>query len=134
MIIVAMKETAFLAAMHCVIGGIKVQDQFFRRGIKGGDEGLHHGLVGGPGPSPIGGPVKAANGRGGGQPPIPSAGGLEGQIIAQGVMIVGVFIAQRHRIHPLAQQRQQSMADLAGLAAIVQTAGQIREQANPALR
>ena len=34
MIIVAMKETAFLAAMHCVIGGIKVQDQFFRRGME----------------------------------------------------------------------------------------------------
>ena len=34
----------------------------------------------------------------------------------------------------MAQQRQQSMADLAGLAAIVQTTGQIREQANPTLR
>jgi hypothetical protein len=120
--------------MHRIIGGIKVQDQLCGRGIKGSDEALHHGLMGGPGPRAVGGPVKTANGRGRGQPAIPPAGGLEGQIIAQGVMIVGIFIAERHGKHPLAQQRQQFMADFAGLSAIVQSSGQTREQPNPALR
>ena len=106
MIIIAKEEAAFLAPMHRIIGGIKVQDQLCGRGVKGSDDALHHGLMGGPGPRAVGGLVKTANGRGRGQPAIPPAGSLEGQIIAQGVMIVGIFIAERHRKHPLAQQRQ----------------------------
>jgi hypothetical protein len=49
-------------------------------------------------------------------------------------MVVHVFVAQRHGVHPLSQQRQKFVRDLASLASVVEPKRQARQQAKPAVR
>ena len=87
----------------------------------------------GPAPGSIRRPIKPANGRGTGQTPLLPAGGLQGQVIAQGVMVVDILVSQPDAKYPLAQQRPKPVRDLAGLPGIIQTPHQIGQQAQPPL-
>ena len=71
-------------------------------------------------------PLEPADGRFSGQTPGPAARSPQHQVVAQSGMIVGVFIAQREGKNPLAQQGCKIMINLAGLAPIIEPAGQIR--------
>ncbi len=44
-VVAAVKETAFLVAVHRIIGGIEIRRQFLRRHLVAGDEGLDEDLV-----------------------------------------------------------------------------------------
>ncbi len=90
--------------------------------------------MGRPRPGPVRRPIEAAYRRRAGEPPIAPDRRLQHQVVAQIFMVVDVFVAQRHRVHPLAQQRQKLVRDLARLALVVEPARQARQQAEPAVR
>ncbi len=79
-------------------------------------------------------PTRRWRWRGAGEATIAPDRRLQRQVVAQTFMVVHVFVAQRHGVHPLAQQRQKFMRDLAGLARVVEPARQARQQAKPAVR
>ena len=58
-----------------------------------------------PRPSPAGRPIKPADGRRAGKTPVAPDRRLQRQVGAQTGMVIDVFVAQRDRVHPLAQQR-----------------------------
>ena len=62
--------------------------------------------------------LKSAQGRGAGQGLDPRGGGLQGQVVAQFVVIVQVFVTQGQGVDPLAQQLQQGVIT-AGLTSTV---------------
>ncbi len=100
-VVVAMKEAANLAPVHRIIGGVEVEHQFLGRGLERGDEGLDHRHMRRPRPTPIRRPVETADRRWAGQPLVASERRLQRQVVAQRTMVVDVFMAQRHRVHPL---------------------------------
>ena len=134
MVVIAVEEAANLAPVHGIVGGVEVEHQLVGGGIEGGDEGLDHRHMRRPGPAPVRRPLQPAHRRRAGQPPVATTGGLQHQIVTQALMVVDVFVAQRHREDPLAQQRRQPMLDLGPLTPVHQTAPQPRQQAEAALR
>ena len=122
MVVVAVEEAALLPAVNRVVGGVEVEGQVLGRSIEGRDEGLHHNLVDGPRPVPAGGIVEAAQGRWAGQGAVAPGRRLKREIMAQRRMVVDVLVAQRQGVHPLAQQGDTIMLDLAPLAAVMKPA------------
>ena len=90
--VVTVEERALLLAMHPIIRGIKIQDQFGGRRRKGGDELLHEHLMHRPGRLPVGTVLQPAERRTGSQRLVALDGGLPGQIVTERVVIIEVFI------------------------------------------
>ncbi len=133
MIVIAVEETALLLAVNRVVGGVEVEDQLLGSRRMRGDEALDHGAMRRPRPSAIRRPLEAPHRRGAGEAPVAPDHRLQRQVVAQTFMVVHVFVAQRHGVHPLAQQRQKFVRDLASLARVVEPARQARQQAEPAV-
>ena len=120
MVVVAVEEAALLLAVHRVVGGVEVEDEFLGRRIEGGDEARHQDLVDTPRPGPAGGVLEAAQRRRAGQRPVPPGRRLQGEIKAKGRVVVDVLVAQRQGEHPLAQHGGKSMLDIAPLPGVGQ--------------
>ncbi len=120
MIVVAVEETAFLAPVHRIVGGVEVEDEFLGRLRMRRDEALHQGLVDTPRPVPPSGVLEAAQRRRAGQGTVPLGRRLQGEIVAKGRVVVDVLVAQRQPEHPLAQHGGKMMRHLALLPDIDQ--------------
>ncbi len=129
-----MEEPPDLMPVHRIVGGVEVEHQFLGRAVERGDEGLDHRHMRRPRPGAIRRPIEAPHRRGAGEAPVTPTRRLQHQIVAQILMVVDVFVAQRHRVHPLTQQRQKLVPDLAGLARINEPTRKPRQQAEPAVR
>lgn len=123
MVVVAVKEAAFLLSMHPVIGGIKIQDEFLRCLIKGGDKDLHEQVVHLPGRFPIHAVFKSAECGGTAQTPVSIHRGLHGQVVAQSLVIVEIFVAQCETVHALTDQIMQAVLAGSFAARILQKSG-----------
>ena len=110
-----MKLCTFLSAVDRIIGGIKVQNQFFRCMPERANKLIYQYLMQAPGCGTIRPILPATQGRTAGQYAIPINSSLDRQIMTQLVVIVQVFVAQCQRIEPLAQQTQGIVIDT-GLA------------------
>lgn len=90
MVVVTMEKTPFLVTMHRVVGGVEVENQFLGWSIKGGDEALHQHPVDRPRRPPIGPVLKPAQRRRAGQRPVALNRRLQGQVVAQRIMVVQI--------------------------------------------
>ena len=79
-IVIAVEEAAFLIAVHRVVGGVEIEDQFLGRDIKGRDEALHQGRVNAPRPVAVGGVLEPAQCRRAGQRTVAIGRRLQGEI------------------------------------------------------
>jgi len=102
-IVIAVEKPAFLLAMHGVICRIEVQDQAFGRPTEGGDELIDQNFMETPGRYPVRAVLPTAEGRGAGQFRVALDGRLQGQIFAQRLVVIEIFIAERQAIQALAQ-------------------------------
>ena len=68
------------------------------------------------------------------EPAASSSSRLHGQVMAQGVMVVEVLVAQRDPEHPLAQHVHKPVPHLAALAIVRQASSHRRRQIKPAIR
>ena len=117
-VVVAVEEASLLMAVHRIVGGVDVEHDLLGRRREGGDIGLDQNPVDAPGPGPLGPVLEAAQGRRAGQHPVALGRRLHGQVMAQGVMVVEVLVAQRDPEHPLAQHVHKPVPHLAALAIV----------------
>ena len=108
-VVIAMKEAALLLPMYRIIGGVEVQDQTPRWTLVRGHERLDPHLVQAQGLIASCALLKAAQGRGTGQHLILLHRRLQGQILAQPIVIVQVLVPQGKTIDPLAHHRKRIM-------------------------
>ena len=54
---------------------------------------------------------------------------LQHPIVAQRIVVVQIFVARRHRVHPLAHHRHHFVANLRALAPVTERARHLRSQA-----
>lgn len=81
-VVVAVKAPPHLIAMHRVIGGIEVEDQFGRRRGERGDEAFEQNAVDGAGRVPVGALFQPAQGRTRSASLVSANHGLQGQVVA----------------------------------------------------
>jgi hypothetical protein len=115
-----MKEAAHLMAVHRILGGVQVQDQLRGglglRGNEGVDEHAghreHHGTQGSV--------LQSAEGGCGGQGLIELAlafaGELEERIVAEGVVIIEIFMSRGEGEDALSEQAHLGVGDEQGIA------------------
>ena len=120
-IIIAVEEPAFLLAMHRIVGGVEVEDQFLGRRFERRDEGLQQDLVDAPRPGPVGGVLETAQRRRAGQRAVTLRRRLQSEIMAKIRMVVDVLVAQRQPEYTLAQHGRETVLHLARLPGVDQT-------------
>ena len=114
-----MKRAALLLPVDPVVSGIEIQNQLAGRLRKGSDECFHQHARERRCRRTIRAVLQAAKGRTGSKLIAPVDGTLPGQIAAQGVVIVEIFIAQRQAIDALPQQIDLAMRNQLPSARIV---------------
>ena len=124
MVIVAVEEAPFLLAMQRRIGRIEVQNQPSRGTRVRLHELAKQQLVNGPSRAPVRSLLPAAQGGGSGQGRHARGRRLHGQVMAQLVMIVQVFVAQSQGVDALPQQRQQRVLATGFAVRIAQPPGE----------
>ena len=91
-----MEEAPVLMAVHRVVGRVEVNHQLARRAPVRGDELLHQDLVNRYRPLPL----EPAQRRGAGQRLVSLTRRLHHLIVAKRIVVVQIFVARRHRVHP----------------------------------
>src|SRR5579883_1459450 len=122
MIIIAMEETTFLLAVDAIVGRVEVEDQVLRRGGVGGDELIDQDLGDLDQCLSIDAVLQTAESRRRGEGLIRlgqfAGGDLEGQVIAEGLMVVEILVSQGQRRDPLGDHGALVMDDEHGMTRI----------------
>jgi len=95
-----------LIAMNGIVGGIKIQNQPFRRLRKATDELIDQHFMHCNSGVPVRSLLKPTQCRRATQGPVALDGCLQRRIAAQCIVVIQVFVACRHGVHPLAQHAQ----------------------------
>lgn len=80
------EKTALLRAMHAIIGGVKIEDQFLGRLAKDGDEPLHTDLTHGLRTLTVSPLFEPTENWAGGEGVVPMDRSLQERIVAQSVV------------------------------------------------
>ncbi len=115
-----MEEAPVLMAVHRVVGRVEVNHQLARRAPVRGDELLHQDLVNRHRPLPLGPALEPAQRRGAGQRLVSLTRRLHHLIVAKRIVVVQIFVARRHRVHPLAHHRHHFVVNLPALALVTE--------------
>jgi hypothetical protein len=132
--IVTVEVRARLFAMHAIVRGVEVQDQFGRRDTKRGDELVHKNPVHRPGSGAVGPVLQPAERGTGSQRFDLLDGGLPDRIVTERVVIIQVFVAVAQAVEALAQERKLGVFDEGRGARIGQDLGQRFGQAEPTIQ
>ena len=109
MIVITVKESSFLIAVHLIVGGVKIQDQLLRRLFERSDKVVHYHFVNPERRLPIRPVLKPAERRTAGQVLISVNRRLNRYVSPQRLVIVEVFITAPDRVNTLPKQTQQIM-------------------------
>ena len=108
LVVVAVEEAADLVTVDGIVGGVEVQDQFLGGRVVGGDEGLHDNLGHRDERGALGAVLQAAQGGGAGQGQIVFDAAFGDQlhkgIVAEGLLVVEVFVAQGQGVDALPEE------------------------------
>ena len=122
-VVVPVKEPPRLMAVHRVVGRVEVNHQLARRAPVRGNELLHQDLVNRHRPLPLGPALEPAQRRGACQRLVSFTRCLHHLIVAQCIVVVQIFVARRHRVHPLAHHRHHFVTNLRALASVTDCTG-----------
>ena len=128
-VVIRAEVAALLIAMHQIVGGIEVENQLGRRLLERRDELIDDHAVDGNGASTVGAILEAAQGGAGGGGGVAFERGLQGQVVAQMIVIVEIFVALAQPEHALAQQMFGGVVDQRRMARVGQHLRDLLEQA-----
>jgi len=119
----------FLLAVNRIVRGVEIENQFLGRLRKRGDELIEQDTVRSDGDLAISAAFETTKGRAGCRLPLLLQGGLQGQILAQPVMVVEVFVALAQTENALPKHLLRAVFDEIRIAWIGQHIGHRFEQA-----
>ena len=133
LVVKAVEEAAFLAAMHRIVGGVEIQNEFRRRRLERGNELFDQKRVQGNRRGAVRPVLEAAQRRRARQRRDPLDRGLQRQVMAKRAMVVQILVAERQCVDTLAELIERAVPAASSIPWIGQQSSGRRHQPEPTI-